>query len=96
MNLNLLCSHRSRWWIPFDRNSFPHKFKPYYMLLSICLYLCFENSVITHGIIHQIVFGYFDLYVFYYLEKYYKWHKIFKEKLNNLIDETIFPLKFAD
>ncbi len=30
--------------------------------MSLLLFDFFHNSLIIHGIIHQIVFGYFDLY----------------------------------
>ncbi len=35
--------------------------------LRVYYYLSFHSSLITRGIIHQIVFGYFDLYVLLFI-----------------------------
>ncbi len=46
-----------------DQNSFPNTSKPYQVLLRVFWHWYFPNSLIIHCIIHEIVSGYFDLYL---------------------------------
>ncbi len=64
------------------------------MLLRVYWYLfVFHNSLIIHGIIHQMMVGYFDLYFLFIIIK--SDMKIAYKTVINLINEKIFPLKVS-
>ncbi len=56
------------------------------------LYIVFHNSLIIHDIIHQIVFGYFDLYFLLFITIKYDM-KTAQKIVNNSIKENRLPLK---
>ncbi len=69
-----------------------------YAILSsikgLLLFFFFLNSLIIHRIIHQIVFGYFDLYFLLFITiKYYM--KTAQKIVNNSIKENRLPLKLS-
>ncbi len=54
----------------------------------------FHNSLIIHGIIHQIVFVYFDLYCLLFITIKYDM-KNAQTRVNNSIKENRLPLKVS-
>ncbi len=66
---------------------------PYKAALRVYCYLFFHNSLIIHGIIHQIVFGYFDLYFFLLFITIKYDMKTAQKIVNNSIKENRLPLK---
>ncbi len=58
------------------------------------LFPFFHNSLIIHGIIHQIVFGYFDLYFLLFIRIKYDM-KTAQNIVNNSIKENRLPLKVS-
>ncbi len=61
--------------------------KQHWEFIAICF---FHNSLIIHGIIHQIVFEYFDLYFWLFITIDYD-----MKTVNNSIKEKRLPLKFS-
>ncbi len=57
-------------------------------------YLFFHNLLIIHGIIHQIMFGYFDLYFLLFITIKYNM-KTAQKIVNNSMKENILPLKVS-
>ncbi len=53
----------------------------------------FHDSLIIHDIIHQIVFGYFDLYFLLFIT--IKYMKTAQKIVNNSIKENRLPLKIS-
>ncbi len=58
---------------------------------AICF---FHYSLIIHGIIHQIAFGYFDIYFLLFITIKYDM-KTAQKIVNNSIKENILPLKVS-
>ncbi len=59
-------------------------------------YLFFHTSLIIHGVIHQIVFGYFGLYFLIFITiKYDMDMKTAQKIVNNSIKENILSLKVS-
>ncbi len=67
---------------------------PYQAALRVYCYLFFHNSLIIHSIIHQMVFGYFDLYVLLFITIKYDM-KTAQKIVNNSIKENRLPLKVS-
>ncbi len=65
---------------------------PYQVVLRVYCYLFFHNSLIIHGIINQIVFGYFDLYFLLFITIKYDMNTA-QKIVNNSIKEHRLPLK---
>ncbi len=64
------------------------------MSIRFYCYLFFHNTLIIYGIVHQIVLGYFGLYILQF--KTFKSDMTTVQKIvNNLINEDLFPLNVS-
>ncbi len=63
-------------------------------ITGLLLFVFFHNSLIIHSFIHQIVFGYFDLYFLLFINIKYDM-KTEQKIINNSIKENRLPLKVS-